>query len=68
MGTVAALACLGLSNLVSKSEGVNLVSTVDPEIAEAYTNYMSRYSKSFLTKAEYNARLSNFRSTFNEIK
>ena len=65
VGAVAALACLGLGN--TSNNGISLAS-VDPEVAQAYNNFMSRYSKSYLTKDEYKARLSNFRNTYEEIK
>ena len=67
VGTLAALACLGLGGFQNKNS-VNLASTVDPEVQQAYTDFMSRYSKSYLTKEEYNARLSNFRNTYQEVK
>lgn len=47
---------------------MNLVSKIDPEVEQAFTSYISKFQKSFLTKEEYKARLANFRSTFEEVK
>lgn len=71
VGTVAALACIGLGNNQNNggfADRMNLVSKVDPEVEQAFNNYISKFSKSFLTKEEFKARLTNFRNTYEEIK
>jgi len=47
---------------------LNLVSKVDPEVEGAFNNYVSKFQKSFLTKEEFRARLTNFRNRFEEVK
>jgi hypothetical protein len=46
----------------------NLVSKLDPEVEKAFTSYIAKHQRSFLTKEEYKARLQNFKSAYNDIK
>lgn len=48
----------------SGAAGLNLVSKVDPEVQIAFNDFVSKYSRSFITKEEYRARLANFRDSY----
>lgn len=71
MGTVAALALFGVSMNSQNNGGLmdrmNLASKVDPQVENAFNNYIAKHQKSFLTKEEFRARLSNFKNTYESI-
>lgn len=73
VGTVAlvgALATLGLVNVTGNDMPMStfLKQDIDGEEILAFNKFISTHHKSYLTKAEYNARLANFKATYDFVK
>jgi hypothetical protein len=67
VGTLAAAALLGLG-MQDSDASTFLASKVDPEVTTAFNDFIAKYDRSFLTKEEFRARLSNFKSRYEAIK
>eukprot|EP00347_Sterkiella_histriomuscorum_P021375 403334193 len=65
LATYALINNLGATHYDS---GLSLVMKVDPETQQAFSDFVAKHQRSFLTKEEYKARLSNFRDNYQTIK
>ena len=73
VGTVAvvgALAALAVVSMTPKTEAEStfLQSNADGEVVKAFNKFVSKHRKHYITRAEYNARLSQFRQTYDFVK
>ena len=71
VGTVAvvgALAAFAVINTSSNAEATHLAADIDGEVTLAYNKFISEHGKTYITRAEYNARLAQFRSAYEFVK
>lgn len=67
VGTLAAVAVFSADGDITGGSTF-LASKVDPEVVKEFNDFIGRYDRSFLTKEEYKARLSNFKANFEAIR
>ena len=66
VGTLAALALVNFSE--SGNNGTFLAEKSDTEVNSAFADFIAKHSRSFLTKAEFSARLGIFRDKYELVK
>ncbi len=67
VGTLATIAVFNAGVELGDSSTF-LASKVDPEVTIAFNDYINKYDRSFLTKEEYKARLTNFKAHFEAVR
>ncbi len=68
VGTLAAVAVFSTDMEFNGGGSTFLASKVDPEVLKEFNDFIGRYDRSFLTKEEYRARLSNFKANYEAVK
>lgn len=66
VGALAALAILNYS--VDSPYSTFLARKEDDKVLLAFHKFIAKYHKSYLTRAEFKARFSNFKKAFNFVK
>lgn len=65
---VGALAAFAVLNGNQSGNSTFLADKIDPEVKTAFNDFINKHSRNFLTKSEYNARLSLFRNHYEDVK
>jgi hypothetical protein len=68
VGTLAAVAVVSTTISYGSDSMFLAHQPANPEITTAFNNFISEHSRSFLTKAEFEARLTKFRDHYEQVK